>query len=732
MYYTTPLRPLPFAPKSHKIPLSQISVPTSTLPKNPAVEMELPANPIPAVVLLLSLLAAAAPPVSAILKTCTITYDDFINSNANTEKLYSASKDSTLASGALHVTLESDYSPPTNQSGRILYDKSFKLWEGRNDTYSDRVASFNTSFLVILSQKIGFPAPGEGLTFVVAPDLNLPPNSFGRYLGLTNFTTDGNVSNQIIAIELDTFKEDFDPDSNHVGLNINSVISKATTSLTPLEFELVPPYGTHNFFNVWVQYDGIKKFIAVYMAKQANPTDPTPPRPDTAILTSGLDLRGVVNQNSYFGFSASTGNNSAEINRVLRWNLTVEYYYDVNFVEIGLIVGIPTVVLLLASLVLVYYFRKRWLSRRLDRRMSRKVKGMPGMPREYQYKDLQKATNNFDKTRKLGQGGYGVVYKGYLANQKDLEVAVKLFSRESLKGQDDFFQELTIINQLRHKNLIPLLGWCHNHGKLLLVYDYMPNGSLDKHLFGIGNANSTPLSWNLRRKIITGVASALFYLNNHYNKRVIHRDVKASNIMLDAEFNPKLGDFGLARTLDYEKTSYTEPQGVPGTPGYMAPEYMFTGKATEQSDVYAFGAVLLEVVCGRMPKTQIGTYSLLVDWVWALHSKGQLLKAVDSRLGEDYVAEEAQRFLLLGLACSHPIASARPKAQEIVQMLSGSMPAPHVPLFKPPYVLVPVLMLEEDIIPATTTDTMFFTAADCRSGSAPVAINLEIQRPYSC
>ncbi|KAI8536697.1 hypothetical protein RHMOL_Rhmol10G0276800 [Rhododendron molle] len=418
--------------------------------------MELAANPNPAVVLLLSLLAAVTL-VSARLKTCTITYDDFNIANSNIQKLYFASNYSTQATGALRVTLESGYYKLTNQSGRILYKKSFKLWEGRNDTYSDRVASFNTSFLVNLSRMSSFATPGEGLTFVVAPGLNHPPNSFGGCLGLTNFTTDGNKSNQIIAIELDTFQEDFDPDSNHVGLNINSVISHTTTSLTPLGFELVAPYGTHNFFNVWVQYDGIKKSIAVYMAKQANPSDPTPRRPDTPILKSDLELRGVVNQNSYFGFSASTGN-SSEINRVLRWYLTVEYYYDVNFGEIGLIVGIPMVALLPASLVLVYYFRKRWLSRRFYQRMSRKVKRMPGMPREYEYKDLQKATNNFDKTRKLGQGGYGVVYKGYLANQKDLEVAVKMFSRESLKGQDDFFQELTIINQLGHKYLVPLLG----------------------------------------------------------------------------------------------------------------------------------------------------------------------------------------------------------------------------------------------------------------------------------
>ncbi|KAI8536710.1 hypothetical protein RHMOL_Rhmol10G0277900 [Rhododendron molle] len=466
------------------------------------------------------------------------------------------------------------------------------------------------------------------------------------------------------------------------------------------------------------------------MAKQASPTDPTPPRPDTAILTSYLNLRGVVNQNSYFGFSASTGN-SAEINRVLRWNLTVEYYYDVNCVEIGLIVGIPTVVLIPALLVLVCYFRKRWLSQRSDQQMSRKVKRMPGMPREYQYKELQKATNNFDETRKLGQGGYGEVYKGYLANQKDLEVAVKMFSRESLKGQDDFFQELTIINQLGHKNLVPLLGWCHNHGKLLLVYDYMPNCSLDKHLFRIDDANSMPLSWNLRRKIIIGVASALHYLHNEYQKRVVHCDVKSSNIMLDAEFNAKLGDFGLARALEKEKTSYIGSGDVRGTKGYMAPEYVYTGNATELFDVYAFGAVLLEVVCGQMAGTRIGTHPLLVDWIWALHREGQLLEAVDSRLGEYYVAEEAQRFLLMGLACSHPIASERPKTQEILQMLSSSMPVPCVPSFKPLHAVAPVPMLEEDIIPAITTDTTFFTAVDCGSGSAPVAINPQIQRPDS-
>ncbi|KAG5529892.1 hypothetical protein RHGRI_030312 [Rhododendron griersonianum] len=691
----------------------------------------LAANPIPAVVLLLSLLAAAMPPVSAKLKNYTITYPTF---KSDTHKLRPIGDDSSVnlnpAVDALQLTLDEANTFPVsyNNSGRVLYShRSFKLWEGHND--SDRVASFSTSFLVNLNREVGSLAPpGEGLTFVVAPDLNLPPNSFGGYLGLTNAATDGNASNQIIAIELDTFQEDWDPDSNHVGLNINSVVSNKTTSLIP---ELVGPNATTNyFFNIWIEYDGINKFIAVYMAQQELKTDPQPPRPADPILTSYLELRGAVSQNSYFGFSASTGNNSAELNCVLRWYMTVEYYPDEKWVKIGLIVGIPTVLVLLTTLVgLVYYFRKRWLWQRTDRQMSGKVKSMPGMPREYQYRELQKATNNFDETRKLGQGGYGVVYKGDLAKQKGLEVAVKMFSRESLNGQDDFFQELTIINQLRHKYLVPLQGWCHNHGKLLLVYDYMSNGSLDKHLFG--DANNTPLSWNLRRKIITGVASALHYLHNEYQKRVVHRDIKASNIMLDAEFNAKLGDFGLARTLDYEKTSYIEANGVAGTRGYMAPEYVFTGKATEQSDVYAFGAVLLEVVCGRRPGTKIGPYPLLVDWVWALHREGQLLEAVDNRLGEDNVAEEVQRFLLLGLACSHPTASERPKTQEIVQMLSGSVPVPYVPPFKPAYMSSSVAMGDEDISSqATTTGTTSFTTGDhYGSGSAPAAINPEIQHP---
>ncbi|CAL5326622.1 unnamed protein product [Camellia sinensis] len=407
-----------------------------------------------------------------------------------------------------------------------------------------------------------------------------------------------------------------------------------------------------------------------------------------------------------FGFSASTGN-TIELNCVLRWNLTVEYFSDDNgpLIKILFGVGLPVVAVAAAVAVAYYCCRKK---RSMPINILGALKSLLGTPREFEFKDLKKATNNFDEKNKLGQGGYGVVYKGLLQNE-GLEVAVKWFSRGDLKDQDDFLAELMIINRLRHKHLVRLLGWCHKNGKLLLVYDYMPNGSLDMHLFS--GSNGKPLSWNLRYNIISGVASALHYLHNEYDQRVVHHDLKASNIMLDSNFNARLGDFGLARALDTEKTSYTEAEGVL--------ECFHMGKATQQSDIYAFGAVLLEVVCGLRPGTKVGGFQFLVDWVWYLHREGRLLDAVDKRLGEDYVVEEAERVLLLGLACSHPIASERPQTQAIVQIISGSVAVPHVPPFKPAFVWPSMPMGLEDISQAATTmtDTTSFSISTSNFGT---------------
>lgn len=598
----------------------------------------------------------------------------------------------TISNQALQVTPDSTGNfSLQNRSGRILYKQGFKLWDGPPEAPT-KLASFNTSFVINIF-RVNNATPAEGLAFIVAPDQTLPAGSSGGYLGLTNAATDGLPSNHLLAVEFDTFNQSYDPDANHVGLDINSVHSNQTVSLANLGFQLAPN-GT-KFFHVWIEYDGGQKILEVYMTDEDQST-PTKPKPGSPIMTASLDTSKVVSQNSYFGFAAATGDN-VELNCVLGWNLTVEELPKgtPRGLVIGLAVGIPVAVLALLGAAALGVWVRRRRGAASDPNILGTLKSLPGTPREFKFRDLKKATGNFDERNKLGQGGFGVVYKGVLPTENQL-VAVKKFSRDELKSKDDFLAELTIINRLRHRHLVPLLGWCHQNGMLLLVYDFMPNGSLDRHIFC--GPDTQALGWSHRYKIVTGVASALHYLHDEYDQKVLHRDLKASNIMLDSNFNARLGDFGLARAIDNEKTSYAELEGVPGTVGYIAPECLHTGKATRESDIFGFGAIILEVVCGQRPwrKAGYGGFQFLVDWVWSLHRDGRILEAVDERLGGDYEAEEARRLLLLGLACSHPTAAERPKTPTIVQILSRSVDVPRVPPFKPAFVWPSASPLTED------------------------------------
>ncbi|RDY12277.1 putative L-type lectin-domain containing receptor kinase S.5, partial [Mucuna pruriens] len=657
-----------------------------------------------AAVVSILLLFPAASFQAQILETETHYFGPFNSSYYN---IFDVVPPAAINQNALQVTPDSSGDVVlTNRSGRIFFKNPFTLWD---DKFNGKLVSFNTSFLVNVYRPKN-DTPGEGIAFLIAPSpSDIPLNSSGGFLGLTNATTDGHGANQIVAVELDTVKQDFDPDANHIGLDINSVKSNVTVSLTPLGFEIVPN-GTR-FHVLWVEYDGNRKVIDVYMAKQGDdkdaPSRPIVAKPAKPVMSSALDLKQIVKQVSYFGFSASTGNN-VELNCVLMWNISIEVFPRKGGMgkglKIGLSVGVPLVVILVAGVVgWVYWSRRK--NGESESQIMGTLKSLPGTPREFRFQELKKATNNFDDKHKLGQGGYGVVYRGTLPKD-NLEVAVKKFSRDNMKSADDFLAELTIINRLRHRNLVRLLGWCHKNGVLLLVYDYMPNGSLDKHIFCEEGSSTRPLSWPLRYKIITGVASALNYLHNEYDQKVVHRDLKASNIMLDSEFNARLGDFGLARALENDKTSYAELEGVHGTMGYIAPECFHTGRATRESDVYGFGAVLLEVVCGQRPWTKIEGYQCLVDWVWHLHREQRILDAVDPSLANDCVVEEAERVLKLGLACSHPMASERPKMQTIVQIISGSVDVPHVPHFKPSFVwpALDLSSLASDVTPATTTE----------------------------
>ncbi|XP_059442240.1 L-type lectin-domain containing receptor kinase SIT2-like [Corylus avellana] len=235
----------------------------------------------------------------------------------------------------------------------------------------------------------------------------------------------------------------------------------------------------------------------------------------------------------------------------------------------------------------------------------------------------------------------------------------------------EFVAEIVSMGRLRHRNLVQLLGYCRRSGELLLVYDYMPNGSLDKLLYSNEKLN---LNWVQRFRIIRGVASGLLYLHEEWEQVVLHRDVKASNVLLDAELNGRLGDFGLARLHDHGSNSQTTR--VVGTVGYLAPKLYKTGRATTCTDVFAFGAFMLEVACGRRPIEVPATQGLpegviLVDLVSQCWRRGAILDASDPRLEGDYMVEEMELVLKLGLLCSHAIPAARPSMKQVMQVLDG-------------------------------------------------------------
>jgi hypothetical protein len=267
----------------------------------------------------------------------------------------------------------------------------------------------------------------------------------------------------------------------------------------------------------------------------------------------------------------------------------------------GLVVGLSVgaCVLIVGGLGLVWLInRKKKLGRGggdedldFDLSMDDEFERGTG-PKRFSYKELVRATNNFAGENKLGEGGFGGVYKGFL-REMNFYVAVKRVSRGSKQGIKEYASEVKSISRLRHRNLVQLIGWCHEHKDLLLVYEFMPNGSLDSHIF----KGKSLLTWATRYNIAQGLASALLYLHEEWEQCVLHRDIKSSNIMLDSSFNAKLGDFGLARMVEHAKGSQTT--ALAGTMGYMAPECVISGRSSKESDIYSFGIVALEIACGR-------------------------------------------------------------------------------------------------------------------------------------
>nr|CAB3481425.1 unnamed protein product [Digitaria exilis] len=643
------------------------------------------------------------------LEVATYNYTSFQDGNSQEATDLVFSSNARIYQGAIQVTPDtgnagSYESIMVNKSGSVLLRRAFTLWRHLDNVSNGtappvvQVVSFNTTFSVNVYQ-LTEAHPGEGLTFVVAPSLaEPPPGSYSGYLGLTNSTLESSSSglnttaNKFVAIELDTFKQPYDLDDNHVGLDIGSVVSNKTASLAGV-LDIATNATTATNYTVWVQYNGLARHISVFMAKQGSP------KPSSPVLDSQLDLSEHVPEKAYLGFTASTGT-SFELNCVLDWSLSIEIIPEKKsntwIVIVAVAVPVSVVVVAIAAFFLAKKLRARRSVERRQERLGHQLSTLPGMPRCFEYEKLRKATKNFDERQQLGKGGYGMVYKGVLPAddgrpEGTMEVAVKRFIRDDGKEVSDFLAEVQIINRLRHKNIVPLIGWCYKKGQLLLVYEYMPNGSLDQHLFRRGVHKHRPvLNWPSRYAIIADIAAGLHYVHHEYTHMVLHRDIKASNVLLDASFRARLGDFGLARVLDHDRNSFTDIN-VAGTRGFIAPEYFVGHKASRETDVFAFGALVLEVVTGQQPlRVHDARCPLLVDWVWQMHGRGALLGAVDQGLGTDeFDHGEAGRLLMLALACSSPNPRDRPAMPVVLQVLSKASPAPEVPLFKPQFVWPP-------------------------------------------
>ncbi|XP_010273726.1 PREDICTED: L-type lectin-domain containing receptor kinase IX.1-like [Nelumbo nucifera] len=564
-------------------------------------------------------------------------------------------------------------------SGRATYRDPVRLWNKETGTLTD----FTTQFSFYIDS-LNDERYADGMAFFLAPNGSALPSKCCNMGIFKQYSELDPLENQVVAVEFDTYGNEWDPvpsEDNwsfipyHVGIDINSARSVATANWTSTSFE----DGKMTIANI--SYNSSTKNLSVSWTYADNPT---------SSLSFKVDLKNYLPEWVMVGFSGSTGR-TGELHVVRSW-----YFYSSLQVEssdssggtnwktkmvVGVVVGASMSGLGVISFIL-------WIKRKRQREEEEEEeedmvfgnsineefeRGIG--PKRFLYGELVRATNNFAEGRKLGEGGFGGVYKGFLSDL-NMEIAVKRISQRSKQGIKEYMSEVKIISQVRHKNLVQLVGWCHQRKELLLVYEFMPNGSLDSHLFG----QKEPLGWEVRYKIALGLASALFYLHEEWEQCIVHRDIKSSNVMLDANFNAKLGDFGLARLVDHGQRAQTTV--LAGTMGYMAPECVATGKSSKESDVYSFGIVALEIACGRRPiEPWLETNKVrLIEWVWELYGREMLVEGIDPRLTNmGFDEKQLKCLMVVGLWCAHPDSNLRPSIKQVMLVLSFEAPLPTLP-----------------------------------------------------
>ncbi|KAI7755546.1 hypothetical protein M8C21_017321 [Ambrosia artemisiifolia] len=594
------------------------------------------------------------------------------NINPNDKDMFMLEGGAYISEDAIHVT-------PENKSGtvigRVTYIKRLHLW----DKTSRGLASFSTNFsFVKLSDPTNLVRQDDGFIFFLAQNSSMIHGATDPQLD----TAADDSADQFVWVEFDPYCNTWDREGNltscdHVGINVHS-----HTSIKQVEW--FNDVSSERECQVWINYDSASRNLSVsFTSFREN-------RVEVGGVAHTVDLRDELPERVVFGFSAATGEFSDK-NTVKSWIFnSSDLQFDANKglsphklrLVVGLVVGKSVLVTLLVILAYVLWKEKKKKKNNGDKveepgfsvEMNHEFEMGSTGPRKFSYHELARATCDFAEKEKLGEGSFGGVYKGFL---KDLRtyVAVKRVSKTSQQGIKEYASEVRIISRLRHRNLVQLTGWCHEKGELLLVYEYMENGSLDSHLF---KAKSL-LTWGMRYQIAIGLASALLYLHEEWEQCVLHRDIKSSNVMLDSDFNAKLGDFGLAKFVDHEKGSQTT--SFAGTLGYMAPECVTTGKTSKQSDVFSFGVVALEIVCGRKSINRKAQEKQiwLPGWVWELYGTHTLLEAVDPRLSLEFDEDEVKRLMIVGLWCVHPDSRLRPSMRQVIQVLNSKASLPILP-----------------------------------------------------
>ncbi|WCJ20326.1 cysteine-rich RLK (RECEPTOR-like protein kinase) 29 [Euphorbia peplus] len=343
-----------------------------------------------------------------------------------------------------------------------------------------------------------------------------------------------------------------------------------------------------------------------------------------------------------------------------------------------IIIIIPTVILVILAVCVCIFVKVRKNPRKRPQSVD-KIETEESL--QLDFDNIRVATNNFSQENKLGQGGFGAVYKGTLSNGQD--IAVKRLSKDSGQGDLEFKNEVILVARLQHRNLVRLLGFCLQGSERLLIYEFVPNTSLDHFIFD--STKRKCLDWDKVYKIICGIARGLLYLHEDSRLRIIHRDLKASNILLDEEMNPKIADFGMARLFVMDQTQGNTNRIV-GTYGYMAPEYVMHGQFSVKSDVYSYGVLLLEILSGQSISSCYrngeNTEDLL-SFAWRNWKEGTSMNLINSTL-KDGSSAEMMRCIHIGLLCVQENVGNRPTMNSIGLMLNSfslTLPMPSQPAF---------------------------------------------------